>query len=336
MGVDLSSILKKDSISFPKLTAHSVAIDAFNALYQFLSSIRQYDGALLSDEKGRPTSHLVGLFYRTAKMLRQGIIPVYIFDGKPPDFKKQTIDKRREIKEQAMLQWIAAKQKGDVDQAKKFAQRTSRLTESMIKESKSLLDAMGVNVVNALSEGEAEAAVLSSKGIVNFCSSQDYDSLLFGAKSLIRNLTFSDKRYGKSISLESIDLQENLKTLGINREQLILIGLACGTDFNKGVYGIGAKKGLALVKKYPHFDEFVNAIGRDKFEDNIKEVFDFFLNPPVNQYKPNFRFRNKTPDLEQIKRILCDEHNFSESRVENTFSSFSKSVSSQQTLLSDW
>ncbi|MCK4713997.1 MAG: flap structure-specific endonuclease, partial [Candidatus Aenigmarchaeota archaeon] len=79
MGVQLGDMVVKEKLDVALLGGKQVAIDAYNVLYQFLSIIRQRDGTPLRDSRGRVTSHLSGMFYRTARLLEAGVKPVYIF-----------------------------------------------------------------------------------------------------------------------------------------------------------------------------------------------------------------------------------------------------------------
>ncbi|MGC9135225.1 FEN1 family endonuclease, partial [Caldivirga sp.] len=145
-------------VNFEQLNGKLIALDAYNALYQFLASIRQPDGTPLMDSQGRVTSHLSGLLYRTINLLEYGIKPVYVFDGKPPELKLIEIEKRRRVREKAMEDWIKAVEEGKKSEAKKYAQRALFVTNEMVDEAKRLLDHMGVPWVQAPSEGEAQAA----------------------------------------------------------------------------------------------------------------------------------------------------------------------------------
>lgn len=317
MGVQLRDILEAKEVELESLKGRIIAIDAFNWLYQFLSSIRQPDGTPLMDLRGRVTSHLSGLFYRTANLLEVGIKPVYVFDGEKPKFKKYTIEKRREIREEAKEKWEEALEKGDLEEARKMAQRSGELNEEMIEESKELIKAMGLPVIQAKSEGEAQCAVMCKNKDVDLSASQDFDSLLFGSPKMVRNLNITGKRKigGREVKIypEIIDLEENLNRLGITREQLIIIGILVGTDYNVGgVKGIGPKKALELVKKYKKIEEVMNHVEWE-FELDPRDIFEFFLNPEYNEYKDSLTF--KQIDAEKIKKILCDEHDFSEERV---------------------
>ena len=96
MGVNLGEIVSKKKIDFSDLKGKSVAIDAYNALYQFLAIIRQRDGTPLKF-KGEITS-LIRPFYRSVNFIEQGISPIYVFDGNPPELKFQTIEKEKKLK----------------------------------------------------------------------------------------------------------------------------------------------------------------------------------------------------------------------------------------------
>ena len=133
MGVNLSDIVEAKQIEISYLSGRTIAIDAYNTLYQFLSIIRdRFTGEPLRDSKGRTTSHLSGLFYRTTNLLENGIDPVFVFDGKPPHFKKATSDMRHEIKKEAEEKLEEARKKGDIEGVRRYAQATSRLTSEMV------------------------------------------------------------------------------------------------------------------------------------------------------------------------------------------------------------
>lgn len=318
MGVQLGDIVPRQKVEISRLAGQAVSIDAMNFLYQFLSIIRQRDGELLKDSKGRITSHLSGLFYRTANFIEAGIRPIYVFDGAPPMLKQKTVEQRKMIREEAAREWRKALEEGRIEDARKFAQRAGRVDEEMVNQSKTLLTLMRVPWVQAPGEGEAQAAYLAMKGDANGVSSQDFDSLLFGAPVLIRNLAITGRRKlpGKDayieITPEIIKLEEVLQTLGISREQLIDIGILIGTDYNEGVKGIGPKKALELVKKEGSLEEILKTEIGKRFEVDPLEVKELFQNPVVTT---DYKIEWKEPDEEEIKRFLCDEHDFSEERV---------------------
>ncbi|MEM2541625.1 MAG: flap structure-specific endonuclease, partial [Candidatus Methanomethylicia archaeon] len=184
MGVDFGDVVVRTTLTLQELRGKSIAIDGYNALYQFLTVIRQPDGTPLMDSQGRVTSHLSGVFYRTINLLEMGVKPVYVFDGKPPEIKEMEVARRKALREEAVKKYEEALQRGDLKAARTYASQSARLREEMVDEVKSLLNAMGIPWIQAPSEGEAQAAYLAIRGDVWASASQDYDSLLYGAPKL--------------------------------------------------------------------------------------------------------------------------------------------------------
>jgi flap endonuclease-1 len=318
MGVNLSGIIPAKEIEINSLRGKKIAIDALNTLYQFLSSIRdKYTGEPLRDSNGKVTSHLSGLFYRTLRLVEAGIEPVYIFDGKPPEFKHGVIEERKKIREEAEKKWKAAVEAGEVEKIKMYAQGAARMTEEMLDESKKLLDALGIPWVQAPSEGEAQAAFMAGKGVVWACGSQDWDSLLFGAGRLVRNLTITGRRKmpGKEqyieIMPEIIELEKVLSELGINREQLIILGMLVGTDYNpKGIKGVGPKTALKIVKEHKTLDSVLKHVEWNA-DVSADIVFNFFKSPPAG----DLEIKGGKMDEGKIREIMVGQHDFSEDRI---------------------
>jgi flap endonuclease-1 len=338
MGVNLSDLISGRHVEISDLRGRTIAIDAFNTLYQFLSIIRdRFTGEPLKDSKGRITSHLSGLFYRTAKLVENGINPVYVFDGEPPKFKKATTEERTRTREEASQKLEIARKEGDVEKIRLYAQATSRLTDEMVEESKRVLEFMGIPVIQAPSEGEAEAAYLVNKGLVWASGSQDWDSILFGAPKMVKNLTITGRRKVPrkedyvEIKPEIIELDSVLSQLGINQDQLIIIGILIGTDYNPGgVKGIGPKNALKLVKEKKTLERVLEGIEWD-FDTPPEEIFEFFKNPPVKDCK----IEKKEPDFEKLKEIMLD-HDFSEERVNNVIQKMENLSKEKQSSLQAW
>ena len=320
MGVQISQLLPKKEIKLEDLAGKRIAIDAFNIIFQFLSIIRQKEtGEPLRDSKGRVTSHLSGLFYRNLKFLEAGIKPIYVFDGEPPKMKKGTIEEREARRKEARQKWEEALKEGRKEDVMVYAQASSKLTDEMIQESKKLLTALGIPCVQAPSEGEAQASFMVLKGDAFAAASQDSDSLLFGCPKLVRNLSITGKRKMPrqerwiDINPELIELEKVLEELQITREQLIMIGMLVGTDYNPGIPGFGPKKALALVKQKKSLDELLKDIDWN-CENDPEEIFNFFLKPKVAEH---YEIRFGEIDKEAVKKIMVDEHDFSEERIES-------------------
>lgn len=277
------------------------------------------------DSSKRITSHLSGLFYRNINLLSEGIKLVYVFDGEAPALKAKTYKKRKEAKDIASGRYEEARQLEDLGAMKRYSSQMIKLNDEMIEESKELLEAMGIAVVQAPSEGEAEAAYLAKKHKEVYASvSQDYDSLLFGAPRLIRNLTMARKRKTFSgyveVNPEIIELDKVLNSLEIDLNQLICLGILVGTDYNpKGVPGLGPKKSLQLVQRFKQpvliFKEVEERIASLPEEDRFdwQEIFELFHKHEV--IDSDFKFPKVNE--KKIKEILVDRHEFSDERVEN-------------------
>ena len=320
MGVQISDILPKKEIKLADLKGKTVAIDAFNTLYQFLTTIRQPDGTPLMDKDGNVTSHLSGLFYRNINLLQEGIKPVYIFDGKPPELKQKEIEKRKEAKKMAEEKFKEAKDKEDVEAMKKYSGRFVKITDEIIKQSKELLEALGIPVIQAPSEGEAEAAVLARSGKVWAAASQDYDSILYGTPYLIRNLTSARRKKMPSglyldINPELIEFQAVVRELEVDKDQLICLAILVGTDYNPGgVKGLGQKRALEIVQKYKYPVEiFKHVPQKFDFIFDWQEVFKQF-HAYESPYMGDIEF--KSVNEEKVKEILL-AHEFSENRIDS-------------------
>ncbi len=324
MGLNIREIIFKKEMNISDLKGKIVCVDAFNILYQFLSTIRQVDGTPLMDNKKRITSHLSGIFYRNVALLSEGIKLVYVFDGEPPELKKKTHTKRGEGREIAKGRYEEARQKEDLVAMRRYSSQLVRLDDEIIEESKELLRAMGIAVVQAPGEGEAEAAYLCRvKENVYASVSQDYDTLLFGAPRLIQNLTLARRRKTFSgwieVKLELIELERVLNSLEINLDQLICLGILVGTDYNpKGIPGIGQKRALQIVQKYRQpvlifenvEEQMMSLSEEDRFD--WQEIFGLFHKPKI--VDADFKFRKINE--KEIKKILVKRHDFSEDRVE--------------------
>jgi flap endonuclease-1 len=324
MGVKIYELLNAKPITLDDLNGKRVAVDAYLTLYQFITTIRQLDGTPLMDSKGNTTSHLSGLFSRTTNLLQKNIKLIYVFDGIPPKLKEKERERRIGIKAQAQIRYDAAKKEEDIEEMKKYAARTSRLTKEIIEESKQLLKAMGIPIVQAPSEGEAQAAYMVSKGDAYALATQDADGFLFGTPRLIKNLNMVGKRKKsaklayETIQPEIIELNEALTQLGIDQNQLIALGMLVGTDYNiGGIKGIGPKNALKLVKQYGNdFDSLFRKCEWNKYFDyDWQEVYELFRKIPTTD---DYHLKWNNVDNDLIKDILVNQHDFSQERVEST------------------
>jgi len=341
MGLNIKSIITKKELSIDDLSGKIVAVDSFNILYQFLTTIRQADGSPLVNKKGDITSHLNGLFFRTVNLMKKGIKPVFVFDGKPPALKLKERERRREIKEQAREKYEYAKTSKDLVAMKKYASRTAYLTAGMVAQAKELITLLGLPVIQAPSEGEAQVAAIVKAGHAFAGVSQDYDTLVYGCPRLIHNLSIVGRKKipgklaFKIVKPAMITLQDLLQALAINQEQLIMLSILIGTDYNRGgVHGIGPKKALKLVQEYKDkYQEMFKAVEFDQHSANPWEkIYQTFTEMPITKdYKLSFQ----KPHIEGLKKFLLDKHDFSKIRIQNALKDLEKEKAkkAQQSLL---
>ncbi len=323
MGCNLRDLMQGHEVELSQLVGRKIGVDAFNWTYQFLTTIRLHDGSPLMDSKGRITSHLSGIFFRTMNLLKEGISVCYVWDGEPPAFKRREIEEREKRKEEALRKLASAK---TPEEARLYAMQSIRLTQELVDSAIELLEAMGVPSVKAASEGEAQLAFMVQRGDLYAGASQDWDSLLFGSPTLIRNLNIVGKRklpkkeQYVEIKPEIIFLDENLKRLGLTREQLITIALLIGTDYNEGVKGVGPKRALELVRKHKDLDKILKVV---KWTDEIDAhtLFEWFMHPEVNE---KYELKWGELDKEKVIKVLVDEHDFSLERVEKQLEEYEK------------
>lgn len=327
----------KLEIELEQLAGKVIVLDAYNALYQFLATIRQPDGTPLMDAFGRVTSHLNGLFYRTINLLERGLKVAYIFDGKPPELKAAELERRTKWREEAERKYAEALEKGDLEEARLYAQQASRLSSPMVEDAKTLLNLMGIPWVQAPADGEAQAAFMTTRNDAWATASQDYDSLLYGSIRLVRNLTITGRRKLPrkdeyiEVKPELIELDKILKSYGLSREQLVYIAILIGTDFNPGVRGIGPKKALKIIKGLSSFTDIEKNL-EWSFPVKPHEIAKIFLEPEVTE---DYQLEWKAPDKDGIIEFLSDEHQFSRERVENALERLekaSKTLAKQSTL----
>ena len=339
MGLDLKPLLVRDKIKLESFANKIVAIDAYNAIYQFLAIIRGPEGLHLTDSQGRVTSHISGLFFRNINFLSMGIKPVYVFDGKPPSLKSAEIEKRKQIKKEATVKYEKAISLGNMEDARKYAQQTTSMRDGMVEDSKKLLDLFGIPHIQAPSEGEATAANLTITGQAFASASQDFDSILFGAKRLVRNFTNSGRRKLPNrnsyieVLPEMIEFQKNLDNMGLNRDEIVDVGILIGTDFNPdGFERVGPKTAIKMIKQHRRLED-IPQIQEQLEQIPFEQIRTIFLEPNVARVD---KIEFGEIDYEGIANYLANERDFSKDRVETSLNRLKKSLEKKSQTLEQW
>lgn len=293
-----------------------VAIDASMSLYQFLIAVRS-EGQQLVSADGETTSHLMGTFYRTIRLIENGIKPVFVFDGKPPQLKSGELEKRAERREEAQKELDKATEAGDATLMDKFNRRLVKVEKKHANECKELLKLMGVPYVEAPCEAEAQCAALVRAGKVFATATEDMDALTFGTSVLLRHLTFSEAR---KMPIQEFHLDKVLEGLGMNQAEFIDLCILLGCDYCPSIRGIGPKRAIELLQKHKTIENLLEKLDTSKYqipeEWGYQEARKLFLNPEVAD--PNtLELKWGEPDENGLVEYLCGDRNFSEDRVRN-------------------
>lgn len=331
MGIKYKDILidYREPVNVKQLKGTTVGLDAYVLIYQMLARVRMAEqGGQEFSYQGNVTSHLIGIFARCVHLLENDIKVCAILDGPPPVFKERILKIRAERKKVAEKKRLEALEKEDMEAAQKYAQQTITVDEQILDDTSKLFNLLGIPVVTAVHDAEAQIALMVRKGILNSAVSQDYDTFAFGANHIIRNLTVAQRRTvrGQTVTVmpEQFYLEKILTGLEISREQLILAGLLIGTDFNSGVKGVGPKTALKLVKKYKSIEEITPIIMKDHmkegyswehyFETEPNIIMDYFMEPP---YQDAGDLQYEKIDKKVLTEFLVQDRGFSKENVKN-------------------
>ncbi|KAK9461770.1 PIN domain-like protein [Lipomyces oligophaga] len=303
------------------------------SLYQFLIAVRQQDGQQLMNESGDTTSHLMGMFYRTLRIIDNGIKPVYVFDGHPPHLKSGELAKRFVRREEAVKQIEKAKEDGDAAAVDKFTRRTVRVTREQNEEAKQLLKLMGIPYVDAPCEAEAQCAALAKAGKVFAAASEDMDTLCFETPVLLRHLTFSEQR---KLPISQVTLSYALSGLELTRAQFVDLCILLGCDYLEPIKGIGPATALKLIKDHGSLEKIVEFIdssanSRYKIPDPwpYQDARELFLNPEI-QDPQNIELQWIEPDVPGLVDFLVTQKGFNEERVRSGAARLSKNLKTAQ------
>lgn len=306
MGIKkLSKYIREDNLDYKiklsDLAYKKVAIDISVLLYQIIISIRN-SGDDLRNNKGEVTSHILGLFNKTIWLINHNIIPVFVFDGKPPEFKNDTIHNRKEIKKKAFKKLQECTNEKDKI---KYLKRTTSLSLEQIIQSKELLSLMGIPYLQASGEADVLCAKLCEMNIVDYVLTEDMDILTFGANRIIKNIF----RKGEIRVIEKLNI---LKKYDLTYKQFIIFCIILGCDYHHINLKCDKNQAINLSKEYILSQDII-------FENKripsqlINNIFNYFYN---NQEYKNFQYKLllKKPD-DNLLDILVNRYNLIKKKI---------------------
>lgn len=218
-----------------------IIIDAYPMIYRWSIGFIN-NGEYIVDENNKNISEIYFIFKIAVKFLSEMIIPVFVFDGKAPSIKSNTIKKRNKTKEKAtnILNNINYDVKDNNNNKKEIIKQLKRkfqIDRDNIDRAKFILKLMGLPVINARGEADPQCAILStyySDKVVGVLS-DDFDPLLYSSKNIL-NLPHINCNYLEEYNIE--DILKNLENKCNNKfelDNLIDIGCLMGNDYFSGI-----------------------------------------------------------------------------------------------------
>ncbi|UPV99404.1 flap endonuclease-1 [Halorussus gelatinilyticus] len=324
-NTDMRQLAVLSEVPFDELDGSVVAVDAHNWLYKYLTTtVKWTRDEVYTTDDGTEVANLVGVVQGLPKFFENDLTPVFVFDGAVTDHKSAEIEQRREERAKREEKLEEAREEGDAVEIARLDAHTQRLTDTIQRTTRELFDRLDVPYIEAPAEGEAQAAHMNRTGAVDYCGTEDYDSLLLGAPLTLRQLTSKGDP-------ELMDFEATLEEHDVTWEQLVDIGILCGTDFNEGVSGVGPKTALKEVKEHGDVWGVLEARGAS-IEKDVDVIRELFLNPTVSD---DYEFdAEMDPDMEAAREYVVDEWGVAEDEVERGFERIEESV--VQTGLDKW
>ena len=287
----------------PSLYNKKIAIDSSILLYKYRYIYKE------------DNFHIQGFLYKIIELLSAGVIPVFVFDGKPPDAKKNTLEKRTEtrvkmnerISELTVIRNNLGKDNVNVDEfidsdgeecenikeVKKLNTQIRNIEKNILIVKKfhsdqvmEFLECLGIPFLQAISESEETCAYLQKNGIVDYVMSEDTDSLTFGAKQVL----FGEKLYNLDIILKELEMDYT---------SFIDFCILCGCDYTSTIPKVGPVNALKLIKKYKYIENF---------EMNIPDTFDYKTSRNLFIQNENYNYTSSfnvtSMDLPKVEEIF--------------------------------
>jgi flap endonuclease-1 len=301
---------------FDDFSGKVIAIDASLVIYQIIIALRN-SGRDLTNEKGAITSHIYGLFFKNIKFLELGITPIYVFDGKSPKIKSNTLNQRRQLRKEAqtMLNNTDLTREDKI----KYFKRTYSITKSDVTEAQILLDLMGIPYIIAPSEADIVLAYLAMNGYVDGVCSDDSDILAFGAPYLFKDMS---RFMNKNKEITVISLKRVLSGLKIDMSKFIDMCILLGCDYCDPIPKIGSARAYELVRRYSSLNEILEKLqnrnpninidiecmlqARDYYRDAHKEIKPNQIHVELKQCQEN-----------ELIDFMIVKHGFDLIRIQN-------------------
>jgi flap endonuclease-1 len=266
LGVNLRDLFPQHPVPEGWYHGKRIAVDGHNVAFRYLTSFRGRDGDVLRNRDGRPIGHLIGYVNLVRHLRERGAEPIVVWDGKVHPRKWGTVEERSQRRLEAALNAEEALAAGDHAAHQKFLRATTTIDGAMIADCTRLLETLGVAVVRADHDGERYAAALCHAGAAHAVATEDFDALVAGAPTVLRKAGSSDA---------FLHHLSDLGTHDLTTAQLRGIAILCGTDWNDGVRGFGAKTALRALREQPDLRQIIgeaHAGGAGRYHRLIRDA----------------------------------------------------------------
>ena len=207
------------TVSLTDLTGKVIVIDASIYMHRFIA-----DQALLEN-----------MYTMVSLLQMRGIVPVFVFDGKPPDEKRNLLNRRQHLKRVAerkynmvrsQLETSCGRDEDTMHLLKTLRRRFIRVCDADFERVKMLLQALGVHYIVAPGEADALCAQMVLKRKAHACMSDDTDMFVYGCPRVLRHLNLLDE------TATLYDMSKILNLLGLSMTEFRQICVVSGTDYN--------------------------------------------------------------------------------------------------------
>ena len=262
-------------------------------------------------------SHLVGIVNRIKYYMSNSILPVFVFDGNPPDAKRNTIQKRHDSKERLYVRIEELRtlennceteedKKVYSDEIIKLSSQIIRIKKSHITECKELLEKSGIPYCTAPADAEKYCAFLQKNGLVDYTVTDDTDALTFGCNKIIK--TSINK-------IIQIDTRKVLENFGMTTEMFVDFCILSGCDYSDTIASIGPVTSFNIIKQHKSIDNYIEslAVKPERFDfETARKIFTDF------EYAIPEKFKINTYDKKELLKFL-EDNNFKENIIVKFF-----------------
>ena len=260
-------------------------------------------------------SHLVGIVNRIKYYMSNGILPVFVFDGDPPEAKRNTIQKRQDNKEKLYVRIeelrnleidakTDAEKKTLADEITRISSQIIRIKKSHILECKELLEKSGVPYCTAPEDAEKYCAFLQKNGFIDYTVTDDTDAMTFGCEKIIK--TSINK-------IIEIDTNRVLQNFEMTMEMFVDFCILSGCDYSDTIASVGPVTSFNIIKQHKSINNYIEKLtvkpDKLKIEFEIaKKIFTEF------DYVIPEKFKINSYNKKDLLKFL-EDNNFKENII---------------------